>query len=100
MQYIHYKCLKHFIDIKMQKKADENFKFYTWKNFECEICKYEYPKYLKYKNTIYPMVDIENDYDSYAICDYTLFDDNTAPRTCRCSRSRRARSGSAASGTA
>ena len=60
----------------MQKKADENFKFYTWKNFECEICKYEYPKYLKYKNTIYPMVDIENDYDSYAICDYTLFDDN------------------------
>ena len=76
MQYIHYKCLKHFIDIKMQKKADENFKFYTWKNFECEICKYEYPKYLKYKNTIYPMVDIENDYDSYAICDYTLFDDN------------------------
>ena len=76
MQYIHYKCLKHFIDIKMQKKIDENFKFYTWKNFECEICKYEYPKYLKYKNTIYPMVDIENDYDSYAICDYTLFDDN------------------------
>ena len=76
MQYIHYKCLKHFIDIKMQKKIDENFKFYTWKNFECEICKYEYPKYLKYKNTIYPMVDIENDYDSYAICDYTLFDDS------------------------
>ena len=29
MQYIHYKCLKHFIDIKMQKKIDENFKFYT-----------------------------------------------------------------------
>ncbi len=76
MQFIHYKCLKHFIDIKMQKKIDENFKFYTWKNFECEICKYEYPKYLKYKNTIYPMVDIENDYDSYAICDYTLFDDS------------------------
>jgi len=75
MQYIHYICLKQCIDAKINKKEDENFKLFTWKNFECEICKMEYPKYLKYKNNIYPMVDIGNSFESYSICDYTLYDD-------------------------
>ena len=75
MEYIHFKCLKQCIEAKIQKKEDENFKFFTWKSFECEICKCEYPKYLKYKNNIYPMVDIGNSFDSYGICDYTLYDD-------------------------
>ena len=75
MQYIHYNCLKQCIEAKIQKKEDENFKFLIWNNFECEICKCEYPKYLKYKNNIYPMVNIENNFDSYSICDYNLFDD-------------------------
>ena len=76
MQYIHYNCLKQCIEAKIQKKEDENFKFLIWNNFECEICKCEYPKYLKYKNNIYPMVNIENNFDSYSICDYNLFDDS------------------------
>ena len=75
MQYIHYNCLKQCIEAKIQKKEDENFKFLIWNNFECEICKCEYPKYLKYKNNIYPMVNIENNFESYSICDYNLFDD-------------------------
>ena len=75
MQYIHYNCLKQCIEAKIQKKEDENFKFLMWNNFECEICKCEYPKYLKYKNNIYPMVNIENNFESYSICDYNLFDD-------------------------
>jgi hypothetical protein len=75
MQYIHFKCLKQCIEAKIQKKEDEYFKLFTWKSFECEICKCEYPKYLKYKNNIYPMVDIGNSFDSYSICDYTLYDD-------------------------
>ena len=76
MQFIHYKCLKQCIEAKIQKKEDDNFKFFFWNNFECEICKMEYPKYLKYKNIILHMVDIENNFDSYSICDYILFDDN------------------------
>ena len=39
MEFIHYKCLKQCIELKIQKKEDENYKFYFWKNFECEICK-------------------------------------------------------------
>ena len=76
MQFIHYKCLKQCIEAKIQKKEDDNFKFFFWNNFECEICKMEYPKYLKYKNNIYPMVDIGNSFESYSICDYALYDDN------------------------
>jgi hypothetical protein len=76
MEFIHYKCLKQCIELKIQKKEDENYKFYFWKNFECEICKCEYPKYLRYKKNLYPMIDIENNFDSYSICDYALYDDN------------------------
>ena len=76
MKYIHYRCLKQCIDTKLQKKIEESYKFFTWKNFECEICKSEYPKYLKYKNNYYNMIDLNNNYDNYAICDYNLYDDS------------------------
>ena len=28
---------KQCIEAKIQKKEDKNFKFFTWKSFECEI---------------------------------------------------------------
>lgn len=76
MGYIHYKCLKQCINVKINKKEGENFVCYIWKNFECEICLNEYPKYIKYKNIIYNLVDINIKYDQYMILDYTLYDDN------------------------
>ena len=75
MSFIHYKCLKKSIEINIIKKVESNFKFYSWKNYECEICKTEYPKYIKYKETIYPLVDIDIEYSSYITCDFSLYDD-------------------------
>ncbi len=77
MSYIHYKCLKSCIEAKIQKKKEENFISYYWKNFNCEICLFPYPKYIKYKNLKYSLVDIDtSNFNQYCICDYSLFDDN------------------------
>ena len=75
MKYIHYKCLKQSIEANLTKKLEQNYKYYTWKNYCCEICKKEYPKYFKLKDILYPLIDLEINYSSYIICDYCLYDD-------------------------
>ena len=75
MKSIHYLCLKKCIETKIIKKTENNFKSYSWKSFSCEICKAEYPKYIKIKETLFSLVDLEINYSSYVTCDYTLYDD-------------------------
>ena len=75
MAYIHYKCLKQCIKVKITKKEADNYICYLWKNYECEICLKEYPKYIKYKSKVYNMIDFTIPYDQYLILDYTLYDD-------------------------
>ena len=75
MKNIHYLCLKKCIETKIIKKTENNFKSYSWKSFSCEICKAEYPKYIKIKETLFSLVDLEINYSSYVTCDYTLYDD-------------------------
>ena len=75
MKFIHYLCLKKCIEIKIIKKSDQNYKFYIWKSFSCEICKSEYPKYIRVKDSLFSLVDLEINYSSYVTCDYTLYDD-------------------------
>ena len=75
MKYIHFKCLKHSIEVNLTKKIELNYKYYIWKNYSCEICKEEYPKYLKIKDSLYPLVDLEIGFSSYITFDYALYDD-------------------------
>ena len=76
MKYIHYKCLKQCIAANLTKKIDVNYKYYSWNNYSCEICKKEYPKYFKIKDALYPLIDLEINFSSYIICDYALYDDS------------------------
>ena len=41
--YIHYTCLRSWLDVKKQFKVSPNFSSFYWKSFECEICKKAYP---------------------------------------------------------
>ena len=82
MKYIHYKCLKHCIEVNLTKKIEQNYKYYNWKNYSCEICKQEYPKYFKIRESLYPLVDLEIGFSSYITCDYALYDD-TKKKTSR-----------------
>ena len=76
MKFIHYKCLKHCIEVNLSKKIEPNYKYYYWKNYICEICKEEYPKYIKLKDSLYPLVDLEIGFSAYITCDYALYDDS------------------------
>lgn len=75
MRNIHFLCLKKCIEIKITKKFEQNYQFYSWKSFSCEICKSEYPKYIRIKDSLFSLVDLEINYSSYITCDYTLYDD-------------------------
>ena len=77
MGYIHYKCLKSCIEAKVQKKSEECYETYFWKSYHCEICLFPYPKYIKYKNKKYYLIDIDtSNFSQYCICDYSIFDDS------------------------
>ena len=76
LKYIHYKCLKHCIEVNLTKRIEQNYKYYFWKNYSCEICKEEYPKYIKLKDSLYPLVDLEIGFSAYITCDYALYDDS------------------------
>ena len=76
MKFIHYKCLKHCIKVNLSKRIEQNYKYYYWKNYMCEICKEEYPKYIKLKDSLYPLVDLEIGFSAYITCDYALYDDS------------------------
>jgi pSer/pThr/pTyr-binding forkhead associated (FHA) protein len=76
MGFIHYKCLKQCIKVRITKKEADNYICYLWKNYECEICLEEYPKYIKYKSHIYDLIEYSIPYQEYLIFDYTLFDDS------------------------
>ena len=75
MKYIHFVCLKHSIEVNLTKKIEPNYKYYIWKNYSCEICKEEFPKYIKIKDSLYPLVNLEIGFSSYITFDYALYDD-------------------------
>jgi hypothetical protein len=75
MGFIHYKCLKQCIKVRITKKEADNYICYLWKNYQCEICLHEYPKNIKYKDIFYNIIDFDIPYEQYIIMDYNLFDD-------------------------
>jgi len=43
----------------MQKKEEDHLVSYTWKQFECEICKKPYPYIFKSNGRKYRLVDVD-----------------------------------------
>ncbi len=58
VRYIHYNCLTHWLKQKMTLKEEECCVSYTWKQFECEICKTPYPYVFKSQGRKYRLVDV------------------------------------------
>ena len=57
MKYIHFSCLKHWINSKIESMNDVNAMKYSYsfshENLNCEICSEKYPEYIKYNNKYY-----------------------------------------------
>jgi len=73
MSYIHFYCLKQCLNVKVIKTSTDHCVYYNLKNYECEICLAEYPKYLRIKNRMYNLIDIKSPFDDYAVLDYILY---------------------------
>ena len=43
VRFIHEDCLKHWLRSKITEKRSDYSITYTWKDFECEVCKTKYP---------------------------------------------------------
>lgn len=63
--YIHFNCLRNWLDQKKQMKQSLCFSSYYWKAFECEICKKPYPLALRTK-----CATSKNGYRTYNLVDY------------------------------
>lgn len=78
MAYIHYRCLKSCIDSRITKKEDEVSMTYLIKSYSCEICRAPYPRFINYRSSTLPLVDVDtNKFQNFLVLDYSVFDDNS-----------------------
>ena len=65
--YIHYTCLRSWLDVKKQQKVSQNFSSFYWKSFECEICKKAYPLIIRTGGKTYYLVDYQRPEGDYLV---------------------------------
>ena len=63
MKYIHYGCLLHWLKTKVLISNNGFFSIYSLQLIECELCKKKLPNYIKHKNKIYNLLDLEKKFD-------------------------------------
>jgi len=65
----------------MIKREETNLISYTWKQFECEICKKPYPYVFKSNGKSYRLVDVESDIPqdkNYLLLESLTFEKNSS----------------------
>ena len=68
IKYIHYECLLHWLKTKItiNKNIYNNngfFSIYSLDLIECELCKNHLPDYIKHKNKIYSLLDLDRKFE-------------------------------------
>jgi hypothetical protein len=76
--YLHYRCLKQWLDNKKIMKEGENFTSIFWKSFECEICKKAYPLMIRSNEHNYHLVDYQRPQTSYLVLESLNQEKNTS----------------------
>ena len=68
MRFVHYNCLKIWLNYKLTIKKQEHLNSYTWKSFACEICKAPYHSSIMHGGIEYTLADIPLPFaDSYIV---------------------------------
>ena len=103
MKYIHYECLLHWIKTKIIVEtsspiySNDFLSVYILGILECELCKSKFPNYIRHKNEIYSLLDLDKKFDEDIIFNkkgekvnlkrnenknnYIIFDSVSSPRT-------------------
>jgi len=81
MKFIHYKCVKLWVQQHLIYRAELNYISYYWKTFECEICKSPYPFCISHKGISYPLTSVKKPEGECFIMLESLNKDKAAART-------------------
>ena len=78
MAFIHYKCLRHWINSKCYVKIDSNeiCSIFLIKPVECELCKTKLADIIKHKKKLYPISEFTPPYKNYLILESMTLDKN------------------------
>lgn len=69
MKYIHVNCLQFWLASKIQlKQTSDCCKSLSWKNIDCELCKYEFPSIMRFNyNTNFYIVVLSHNKKEYEL---------------------------------
>ena len=83
MKYIHYECLKNWLNSKIEEEMpmDNNEKdiesiSYNRKDISCELCKEKFPDYIKYKNFYYNISFYKPKFEEFIILESMKIDND------------------------
>lgn len=76
--YIHFMCLRNWLEVKRQTKISSNFSSYYWRTFECEICKKALPLQIKVQGVMYNLVQYEKPDGDYLVLESLNQEKNTS----------------------
>ena len=78
MKYIHYTCLKHWINNKCydQMEKNDDCAIYMIKPVECELCKTKLPDFIRKNGILFPILELKPDYKNYLIFESLTLDKN------------------------
>ena len=79
MKYIHYNCLKHWINNKCYTKIEtlnKNCTIYKIKPLECELCKTLFPDIITKNEKSYKISELKPEYDNYLLFESLTLDKN------------------------
>ncbi len=57
IKFIHFMCLKEWLNTKRQVKEQQTMATLCYKSFECELCKTPYPLFFKANNRKFCLID-------------------------------------------
>ena len=63
MGYIHLKCLKHWIRSNIEFDNTDLIITYNINKIKCELCKENFPDYIKYNNRLYNIFVVEHNFN-------------------------------------
>jgi pSer/pThr/pTyr-binding forkhead associated (FHA) protein len=78
MKYIHYTCLKHWINNKCYAQIEKNddCAIYMIKPVECELCKTKLPDFICKKGILFQLLELKPDFKNYLIFESLTLDKN------------------------
>jgi hypothetical protein len=77
--FIHFKCLKNWLDLKVTSKQQGNILSLYWRSFECELCKHAYPYIFRIEDRVYKLVDMKRpDLPNYLVMESLPLERNSS----------------------